>query len=166
MTRLAALPFTLRRDDSIVGEEITSTTEKVHGLLRVDGERLAIQWRTSRSTRRVGKEIRTDEEFEPVREVSVPLSALAGAEIRWIWWRWPPGRYLVLTGSDLRAFEGIAGAAGLRMSHPAELIVRIGYSHHDAAREFAGELELAVAERVLRAAEEFPQLQGASTPTA
>jgi hypothetical protein len=163
MTHTSALPFTLRRSRSIVGEEIVSTTERVHGLLRLTGDHLVIQWRVSRSVQTVGEEIRTDQELLPVREIVVPLAALAGAEVRWLWLRWPPGRYLVLTGADLRAFEEVAGAHGLQLAHPAELVLRVRLSDHMSAREFASELELAVAERVLQAAEEPLRLPGSET---
>ena len=137
--------------------EITSMKETVHGLLRVDGEQLIIQWRIARSTDRVGKVIRTDKEVEPVREVTLPLAALAGARVRWRW-AWPPGPRLVLTAADLRAFEEIVGAAGLRLDHPAELAVRVRRADRLAAREFAGDLELALAERAVEAAEQMPRL--------
>ena len=153
-----ALPFTLRRSEDVVGAtEITSMKETVHGLLRVDGEQLIIQWRIARSTDRVGKVIRTDKEVEPVREVTLPLAALAGARVRWRW-AWPPGPRLVLTAADLRAFEEIVGAAGLRLDHPAELAVRVRRADRLAAREFAGDLELALAERAVEAAEQMPRL--------
>lgn len=154
MTHRAALPFTLRRGkDVIAGKEITSTRETVDGLLRLDGERVLIQWRTSRAIDRVGSEIRSDRELEPVRELSLPLSALAGAEIRWSWLRWPPGRYLVLTGADLHAFEELAGTEGLQLKHPAQFEIRIGNDSRFGALEFASELTLALADRALRAAE-------------
>lgn len=60
MAHYAALPFTIRRNkDVIAGKEMTSTRETVHGLLRLDGERVLIQWRTSRAIDRVGSEIRS-----------------------------------------------------------------------------------------------------------
>lgn len=68
--------------------------------------------RTARTIDRYGREIRTDRELEPVRELALPLAALADAEVRWSWFRWPPGRYLILTGFDLRAFEDLAGEGG------------------------------------------------------
>ena len=154
MSHSAALPFTLHRSEGVVGEkEITSTTEIVHGLLRLDGERLLIQWRTSRATDRVGAEIRSDRELEGVREIVLPLSALASAKVRWSWRPWPPGRYLVLTAADLRAFENVAGEGGLKLEHPAELAIRLRGDARMAAREFAGELELALADQALQAAE-------------
>ena len=160
MTHSAALPFTLRRSqDVIAGREITSTTETVHGLLRLDGERLVVQWRVARATDRIGREIRTDREVEPVREAAIPLAGLAGAGVRWRWRQWPPGPCLVLTAADLRAFEEVAGEAGLRLDHPAELALPLRRADRAAAAEFAGELALAVAEHALRAAEERAGLE-------
>jgi len=153
MPHSAALPFVLRRSEDVVGgREITSTTETIHGLLRLDRDRLHIQWRLARATQRVGKEIRTDHELAPVREVVVPLRALASANVRWRW-RWPPDPYLVLTAADLRAFEEVAGEAGMSLDHPAELSLRLRRADRAAGAEFAAELELALAEHALRAAE-------------
>lgn len=155
MSRTGALAFTFKRGDDVVNlTEIRSTSEVVHGLLRLDGEKLVIQWRTSRSTDRVGvTTIRTEHEVEPVRELELPLSAIAGAEVRRLWWRWPPGLHLVLTAADLRAFEEVAGENGLKLKHPAELAIRIRRSTRMAAQQFASEIELALADRALRLAE-------------
>lgn len=148
----SAFPFTLRRKSDVVGWEIISTRETVHGLLRLDADSLTLQWRVARTTERVGMEIRTDTEVEAVREVVLPIAALAGAQVRRLW-RWPPGRYLVLTAADLRALESVTGSDGLQLEHPAELALPVPRRALLAAREFAGELELALAERNLRAAE-------------
>lgn len=156
MPRSAALPFVLRRSSDVVGGlEITSTRETIHGLLRLDGDRLHIQWRVARSTDHVGMQIRTDRQVEPVREVVLPLGAVAGAAVRWRW-RWPPGPYLVLTAADLRVFEEVAGAAGLSLDHPAELELKLRGEGRAAGNEFVGELELALAERELADAEGQP----------
>lgn len=74
----AALPSTLRRKTDVIGREITSTKEKIHGLLR--------------------------------------LGAGGGASVRWLWWRWPPGRYLVLTAALPRSQPPPAGRAEARRS--------------------------------------------------
>jgi hypothetical protein len=168
MPHIAALPFTISRSDDVVGvREITSTREQLHGLLRLEGDDLIIQWRTSRTTDRVGLEIiRTDRELDAVREIVVPLAALASARVRWTWLRWPPGQYLFLTAVDLRAFEEVAGASGLRLKHPAELVVRVAAGVHAAAKEFAGELDLALADRALRAAERLPLDDAGRAPAA
>ncbi len=159
MPHAAALPFTFRRGDDVVGlAEITSTTEVVHGLLRLEGDRLFVQWRRSRTTERVGMQIRTDRELEPVRELSVPLAALAGARVRWSWRRWPPGVHLVLTAGDLRAFEEVAGEGGLRLDHPAQLAIRVPFAQRMAAQDFASHLELALADHALRDAERAGQV--------
>ena len=167
MPHHAALPFTLRRSkDVIAGREITSTQETVHGLLRLDAESVLVQWRTSRAIDRVGSEIRRDSEVEPVREVALPLAALAGAQVRWSWLRRHPGRYLVLIGADLRAFEELAGKEGLELKHPAQFEIRISRDSAFAAREFAGELELALADRALRDAENANYLGESPPPPA
>ena len=137
---------------------ITTTRETVHGLLRLDGDQLHVQWRVARSTDHVGMTIRSDKEVEPVREVVIPLTAIAGATVKWSW-RWPPGPHLVLTAADLRAFEEVAGAAGLSLDHPAELELRLRRSDRALGVEFAGELELAIANREMAAAEGQPLLE-------
>lgn len=150
---IAALPFSFTRSsDAIKGAVYTSTSEAVHGLLRVEEERLVIQWRVSRTTERMGSGYESKDETEPVREVSAPLAQIAAAELR-------PGRLfspprLVLTASDLRAFEEVAGPTGLSMEHPGELVLTIDKRHAAAAREFAADLEMAISERLMRLAEE------------
>lgn len=160
MSHFAVLPFVLCRSQDVIGEEITSTTEMIHGLLRVDGDRLIVQWRVAREISRVGAEIRTDQEFEAVREVTVPLQEVAGAAVRWRGWRWLSAPKIVLTAADLRAFEEIAGAAGLQLDHPATLELQIHRSDHLPAQEFAAELNLARAEYALRRSESEPLTRG------
>ena len=163
MPHSAAVPFLLQRTNQVVGLSITTTRETVHGLLRLDGERLHVQWRIAKSTEHVGMVIRSDKEVGPVREVVIPLSAIAGATVQQRW-RWPPGLYLVLTAADLRAFEEVAGAAGLNLDHPAELVLRLRRSDRALGTEFAGDLELALAERAIAAAEATPLLEGGGPP--
>jgi hypothetical protein len=166
----AALPFVLRREHGVIsGREITSTRDEIHGLLRLDGARLAVQWSASRQTSRVGREIRTDRELAPVREVVLPLGAVAGAQLRWEWRRWPPRRVLVLTAADLRAFQSLAGETdgpGLVLEHPAELTVELRRSDRAAAREFVAELELALAEHALLIAERHAAIGPGREPPA
>jgi hypothetical protein len=126
--------------------EITSTKETVYGLLRLDGDRLFIQWRTARTTERFGGEIRSDQEMEQVREVSIPLVGIAGASVRRRWWEWPSPPRLVLTAADLRAFEAVTSEGGMTLQHPAELVLRLRRRDGLAAEEFTAELSLAVAE--------------------
>lgn len=166
MPRVAAVPFHLRRSDDVVsGTSVTSTTEVVHGLLRLEADRLVVQWRLARQTQRVGAmSLRTDEELEAVRELAVPLSGLAGAAVRRRWWEPWVGPVLVLRAADLRAFEEVAGEGGLRLGHPAELILRLRRTDVLVAEEFASELDLALAERALAEAEEGPALPGSAPP--
>ena len=155
MAHSAALPFVLRRSNEVIGAtEITSTQEAVNGLLVLEGDRMVIQWRVARQISRIGSEIRSDEESDPVREVVVPIAGLASAQLRSAWWQlFGRSRHLVLTASDLRTFEPLSGPGGLPSSHPAELTVGIRIRDRLAAREFVGELEMALAELALRRAE-------------
>jgi hypothetical protein len=147
MPRFAALPFTLRRsEDRVSRGEITSTVETVHGLLRLAGEQFVVQWRSARKTERVGPDIRTDRELGEVREVTVPLEAVDGAVVRRRWWDRLTGPRLVLTATDLRAFEELAGPDGLAADHPAKLVLRLRNDDRLLAEEFAAELALAIAE--------------------
>lgn len=147
-SRFAALPFTLSRStDVITGPEITTTDETVHGVMRLEGDRLVMQWRLTRTTSRVGKTIDSKSSIDPVAEFSLPLSSLASATVKASWWR----RHvrLSLIASDLRAFESIAGQGGLKLEHPAELVVNVRRGDLAAAQDFAGELELAIAEQAI-----------------
>jgi hypothetical protein len=162
MPRSASLPFTLKRSQDVLGASfITTTTELIHGLLRLDGDRVVIQWRLGRKTEHIGGEIRTDREYEAVREVVVPLEAVAGATVRRRWWERFGAPKLVLTGADLQAFEEVAGEDGLRFEHPAELVVRVRRRDRMLAEEFAAELVLAVAERSLERHQERALARGA-----
>jgi len=137
---------------------MTTTTERVHGVLRLDGDRLVIQWRLTRKIQTLGSGIRTDEEVEPVQEVVIPLWAVAGAGIRRPWWSFGLGLRLVLTASDLRAFDVFAGEGGLKLSHPAKLVLRLRRQDALAAEEFTAELALAKAEMSLEAADDRRRL--------
>lgn len=168
MLHASALPFVLRREHGVVSRgEVTSTRDEIHGLLRFDGERLVVQWRAVREISRVGREIRTDTELVPIREVSIPLSGLAGARVRRTWRRWRPNEVLVLTASDLRAFGELAaedGVPGLVLEHPAEIVLELRRADQALAREFVSELKLAVSEHLLHALEEETQQHLLSRP--
>jgi hypothetical protein len=153
MPHIPALPFTLRRSNDVIRrKEITSTVETIHGLLRVDGDSLVLQWRVQRQTDRVGAEIRSDRELDPVREAAIPIAAVSGAVVRVPRWRLGRGGRLVLTAADLRAFEGLTGPGGLELAHPAQLVLDVRKQDRDAARELAMQVELAIGDHALRIA--------------
>jgi hypothetical protein len=168
MASFSALPFTLRRKSEVFsGLGMTTTTETVHGLLRLDREELTIQWRLARKVEHLGGEIRSDEELEAVREVHVPLRGLVGALVKNRWWAWPLGLRLEITASDLGSFQEVAGQTGLKMAHPAQLVVGIKRRDRLAAQEFAADLTLVVAETALEASvgrRSLPGIDKASEP--
>ena len=144
MTGLAGVPFTLKR---ITTDLWTSpTTKTTHGLLRLESERLVLQWRVVVQTQLLdGASYETREEIEPVQEMVIPLASVAGAVVpRRRWWQLA-GPRLVLTATDLLAFEKIAGQQGLKLKHPARLVLRISRTDRLIAEEFAAELALTLA---------------------
>jgi hypothetical protein len=147
MVRTATLPFFFTRgDDEMSGVSIITTRETVHGLLRLEGMALRIQWRLATKTERIGWSVETDHEVQAVQEIVVPVGRMAGATVRRGWWTWPPGLRLILTAADLTALEEFAGRDGLSLTHPAELVLRIRRSDRLAAEESCAELALAVSE--------------------
>lgn len=153
MPRHATLPFLVRRSSDVVtGMSVTSTTETVHGLFRLEEQRLVVQWRLSTSTDEVGPQIRTDTSVGEVREVTIPLAAVGGALLRRPWWAFGRRLILVLTANDLQAMDALAGAGGLQLAHPGQLEVRIRPSDRDLANEFIADLALAVSEYEMRLA--------------
>ena len=157
----ATLPFTLRRStDEFTASSMTTTTESVHGLLRLEGEEVTVQWRLDRKTAYLGgTKHYTDEEIEKVREVTIPISALAGATVRRPWWRFWSGPRIVLVASDLQVLEAIAGEEGLGLAHPAKLVLSVRRADALLAAEFAADLELAIAESALARADEARRLR-------
>lgn len=149
MTARAAVPFVLKRGDEVMtAATYESTTETIHGLVRLESDRLVFQWRLARQTDVMGSVgMHTDRELEPVQEVSVPLSGIAGAHVRTGFLGWLRGPRLVLSAADLSAFEVVAGPEGLKIDHPAQLQVRIRRRDRLIAEEFCAELALALAER-------------------
>ena len=144
----AAVPFFLKRSEDVYSlSTVTSTTETVHGLLRLEGDRLVVQWRLARHTEKVGAtEMTSDREYEEVREVVVPLASVAGARVRHRPWAFWEGPRLVLQAADLRAFDAVAGTEGLRLDHPAELVLRLRRKDTLVAEEFSAEVALALAQ--------------------
>ena len=132
---------------------MTSTTENVHGVLRLQSETLIVQWSTARETQQVGFVIKTDRVLDPVREAILPLAGLAGAELAWRWVGLLPGPAIVLRAADLRTFESLGGSAGLILKHPAELTLGIRWRDRALAREFAADLEMRLADHALQLAE-------------
>ena len=96
--------------------------------------------------------------LEAVREATIPVSTMAGAIVQRPWWRFWTGPRIVLVASDLQALEAVTGEDGLRLAHPAKLVLTVRRSDALLAAEFAAELEIAVAERALAHSDEKRRL--------
>ena len=163
-----SLPFVLKRSkDAMTSTSISTTKETAHGLLRLEGDKLVIQWRLARTTERFTLDaMSSDEEFEEVKEIVVPLSGVAGAVVRRRWWEFFRAPRIVLRASDLQAFEALAGENGLRLAHPAEIVLPVRRRDRLAAEEFAAELELKVAQHGLASGSAPPALgEGGAAPS-
>lgn len=145
---MSAVPFTLKRSSDLYtsGGGYESTTETAHGLVRLEADRLVVQWRVAVVTESMkGAGYETREEIEPVSEIVIPLAKVAGAFVlEQRWWRLL-GPRLVITAADLLAFEKIAGQQGLKLKHPSKLVLRVKRSDRLIAEEFAADLALALA---------------------
>ena len=147
MAVVSAVPFTLKRSSDLYtsGGGYESTTERAHGLVRLEGDRLVIQWRVAVLTESMeGSGYETREAIEPVKEILIPLAKVAGAVVtERKWWRLS-GPRLTITASDLLAFEKVAGPQGLKLKHPSKLVLRVKRADRLIAEEFAAELALAL----------------------
>lgn len=145
MPVVSAVPFTLKRSSDLYtsGGGYESTTETAHGLVRLEEDRLVIQWRVAVVTESMeGSGYETRKAIEPVKEIVIPLAKVAGAVVTARkWWQWV-GPRLTITAADLLAFEKIAGPQGLKLKHPSKLVLRIKRSDRLIAEEFAAELAL------------------------
>ncbi len=144
---VSAVPFTVKRSSDLWDSKgYTTKTETAHGLVRLEADRLVIQWRLAVRTQSMGgSSWSTNDEIEPVRQIDVPLRDVAGATVvrsRWGVLRAPR---LTISAADLVAFDDIAGRQGLKLKHPARLVLRIKRADRLAAEEFAAEVALAVA---------------------
>ena len=149
----SSLPFILKRSRGWWSSSGLTTTETVHGRLTLEGDRLTVQWRLARKKTDWNKG-QSEEEFESVREATIPLSAIENLIVRRPWWRFWSGPRIVLVASDFRALEAIAQEGGIRLAHPAKLVLDVRRADALVAAEFAGELDIAIAERELARSDE------------
>ena len=147
MPGFGAVPFTLKRSSDLWDAKggYESRTETANGLVRLEADRMVIQWRLAVRTEVYGTTYETREEIEPVKEIVIPLEDVAGAVVPERPWWSLVGPKLVITASDLLAFEKIAGQQGLKLKHPAKLVLRINRGDRLIAQEFAADLALVVA---------------------
>ena len=148
--RFATLPFELATEEQVIGNgSVTTTQHRRHGVLRLEGDALVVQWRVDRVTHRVGPEIRTDAASDGLREVTVPVRLLGGARVRARRRLFRQRHDLLLVARDLTAWVGLAGQDGFVFDHPAELVLPVRAADREVAEEFASELALAIADRQL-----------------
>ena len=137
--------------------QVKTTHELCEGLVRIDGDALVFQLLVTRTVTKVGgTSVNTDRFTEPVREMRVPISALASIRIRRTGWL--RRREVLITARDLKAFIDLPGARA------QELKIPVPREHADAAAELVGTVELAMADYALKLAESggLPELRPGS----
>ena len=137
--------------------QVTTTHELCEGLLRIDSDALVFQLLVTRTVTKIGgTSVNTDRFTEPVRELRVPIAALASIRIRRTGWL--RRREVVIIARDLRAFIDLPGARA------QELKIPVLRQNADAAAEFVGTVELAMADYALKLAESggLPELKAGS----
>jgi hypothetical protein len=123
---------------------VYDSSVRIHGLARLEGNTLILEWSGTISHDEVGKTIGSWTESLPVKSASIPLSSLATVEFRRGWLLSPR---LVLRASDLNGFSGIPGVeAGV-------LVLRLLRRDRRAGRDLAANLELGLADAALLEAE-------------
>jgi hypothetical protein len=154
------LPFRfVKSKDAQVGgpTQVTTTHELCEGLIRVDGEALVFQVLVTRTVTRIGgSSVHTDRSTEPVREIRVPIEALASIRVRRTGWL--RRREVVITARDLKIFIDVPGARA------QELKIPVTRQYADVAAELVGTVELAMADHALKLAESggLPELSPGS----
>lgn len=142
------LPFRFVKEDAQIGgpTRVTTTNELCEGLVHIDRDALVFQFVVTRTVTRVGGvSVQTDRSTEPVREIRVPISALASIRLRRRGWL--RRREMVIVARDLRAFVDVPGAR----AH--DLTIAVPSKDADTAVELVSTVELAMADHALKLAE-------------
>ncbi len=144
------LPFTLKvaGDSHVKRLDVRDVRYRVHGVVRLEGAALVLQWSGERHVTEVkGPEVSERVEPLPVRTLQIPGARLGLIERRG-WWR--PRVEVVVT--DLALLEGVPGAARGRL---ALVIARRDTALAD---EFISNVRVLMADAAIAAAEAPPPL--------
>jgi hypothetical protein len=139
------LPFTLEPNDEVEfsAGSIRSAATRLHGIARLAGDRLVLQWSGEAEITTVrGPEVSHRVQSLPVHEVAVPVGALGGVRRR----GWLRPR-LELWSTDLTMLREVPGARRGRLR------LRIARGDRALADELIASLELAMADAALSASD-------------
>jgi len=144
------LPFTLKvaGDSQYKTRDVREIRYQVHGVARLDGGALVLQWSGERYITEIkGPEVSERVEALPVTTLRIPGAGLGLIERRG---RWRPRVEVVVT--DLALLEGVPGAARGRL---ALVIARRDTALAD---EFISNVRVVMADAAIAAAEAPPPL--------
>ena len=140
------VPFTIRvPGDSRVGKwgDVSTTKHRVHGLARLEGDALVLEWSGTIEHQYIGLEVRTERVPLPVRRLAIPVRLIRAIDLEGGWWR----PRIELRVSALEALGELPGVEQDR--------ARLKVSRRDrgAAGELVAAVEMALADRALAEAE-------------
>jgi hypothetical protein len=152
----AAVPFTLRvpGESRVEGPQVSSTTHRMHGIARLEGASMVLEWSGTTEEQIVGPaSVRAKRTAIPIARAEVPVGRLAGFELRG-WWR----PRIELWASDLDTLARVPGVERGRL--------RLWLARRDrrAAAELVLGVQLEMAEEALRAADASGELPSPGLP--
>jgi hypothetical protein len=89
MSYVNALPFRIRVPgyDSIDSQGVVSISIKLQGILRVEGEKVSLEWSASKQIESLSMDgIREEVDQSPVGSCDIPASLILDARMRGGWW--------------------------------------------------------------------------------
>lgn len=143
---ILAVPFSLAlpKEASVDRGSVQSKVYQVHGMARLDGDRLTLEWSGSIQITEVqGHGVRTLRQSVPAQRLVLPASRIARFEARGRWWK----PYVELRTDSIAPLELVPTAAAGR------ILLRISRRDWGAARELASHVQLAMADAALHDAE-------------
>jgi hypothetical protein len=144
---ILAVPFSLSlpKEAAVDGAGVQSKVYQVRGMVRLDGDRLTLEWSGSVEIVEVrGKGgVRTLRQSVPAQRLVLPVSRIASFEPRSRWWK----PYVELRTDSIAPLELVPTASAGRV------MLRIARSDWGATRDLASHVQLAMADAALHDAE-------------
>ncbi len=138
-------------ESSVTQGVARSVSMRLHGVLRLAGDKLVLEWSGTRHLSEAGRgSARSVTEPVPVSRVVLPVASLGRIALRQRWWR----PRIELVSNDLAAVAGVPSARGGRIE------LAIARSDRHSAADLISRIELAAADHALAAAERLHQLPG------
>jgi hypothetical protein len=146
-----AVSFTLAlpKEATVAGGQVVSKEYVIRGLVRLEGDRLTLEWSGSvEITEVIPGSVRKLRQSVPAQRLVLPMMRIAAFELHRRWWR----PYIELKTNGIGPLELVPGAQAGRVA------LHIGRRERRAASELISDVQLAMADAALREAESQGQL--------